>query len=73
MRVDGTPRSHLEELPPHRLDLLLDHGPHVVPEDHGAHVLRRLDGREARDAGAEHQDAGGGELACVGTTLSRDA
>ena len=71
MRVDGgTPRPRLQKLAAHRLDLLLDHGPHVISEHDGAHVLRRLDDREARDAGAEHQDAGGGELACVGTTPS---
>ena len=61
----GTPRAHLEELPPHRLDLLLDHGTDVISEHHGAHVFGGLDGREARHARSEHQDAGRRELACV--------
>ena len=78
-RVDGvkapqhfkTPRARLQELAAHRLDLLLDHGPHVISEHDGAHVLRRLDGREARHARSEHQDAGGCELACAKRARNR--
>ena len=49
---------HLQELRPHALDLLLRHGPGVKGPDNGAHVLGRLDGREA----LEHEDLGGGDL-----------
>ena len=70
MPMKGTPRARLQKLAAHRLDLLLDHWSNVVSQNDGAHVFGGLDGREARDAGAEHQDAGGGELACVGTTPS---
>ena len=53
---------HLQELRPHALDLLLRHGPDVEGPDDGAHVLGRLDDREARNTHLKHKDLGGGDL-----------